>query len=122
MTRKPYTLPEQEIEILISGLMEHGDEETYNRMRDKTLSVIDKKDDLDEMLMDMYETMITRARESVVENEKDKELQNILYQLASILRILAHELYRTYIKNGKGRDNERFIRLASFNKDAPVTA
>lgn len=122
MTRESYIMPEEEIEILINGIIEHGDEETYSRMRDKTLFIIDKKDDVDEMLMDMHETVLIRAREVVVENEGNQELQKILYQLASILRILAHEIYRTYIRNGSSRDSERFLRLVSFNKDAPITA
>jgi hypothetical protein len=121
MTRKPYTLSEEEIEVLIDGIMKHGDEATYMQMKYKTLISMDKKDDLDEMLMDMHETILARARKSSTENKIDKELRKILYQLASMLRILAHEIYREYIKNGKSRDSERFLRLVSLNKDAPVT-
>ena len=120
MIRKPYVLKEEEISTLVHGMMTHGDEETYVRMRDKSLVSMQQIDDMDEMLMDMHETMLKRAREAEIENDQDKQVKQILYQLASMLRILAHDINREYRKRGKEKDGERFLRLVSFNKDAPA--
>jgi len=120
MTRKPYVLKEEEISTLIHGMMTHGDEETYARMRDKSLVAMRNIEDMDEMLMDMHETMLHRARETKDEEKADKELKQILYQLASMFRILAHYINREYRTLGKEKRGERFLKLVSFNKDVPA--
>jgi len=120
MTRKPYILKEEEIDTLVQGISEHGDEETYIKMRDKSLIAMSGTDDVDEMLMDMYETMLARSRSASDEDETGKELKKILYQLTSMFRILAHDINREYRKLGKERNGERFLRLVSYNKEATV--
>jgi len=120
MTRKPYILKEEEIDTLVQGIVEHGDEETYAKMRDKSLVAMRNVKDMDEMLIDMYETMLERARSANDEDQTDKELKKILYQLASMFRILAHDINREYRKLGQERNGERFLRLVSYNKEATV--
>lgn len=105
MSRNPYILTEGEIKVLFKGLVEYGEDETYGRMRDKVITAMLMEDDIDDMLMDMHDTILKRARQS-----KDEE-QKVFYRLAVILRKLAHEIYYTYIKAGKKRNNERFLRL-----------
>lgn len=120
MTRKPYILKEEEINTLVRGIVDHGDEETYSRMRDKSLVAMKSDDDVDEMLMDMHETMLNRAR-GVGDGPEYTEVKKTLYQLASMLRILAHYINKEYRASGKKKSGERFLKLASYNKDAPVT-
>ena len=121
MSRKPYIMKSEEIQTLIAGLLSYGPEETYNKMRAKALFSIDQKDDIDEMFLDMSETLLKKGREEL-ENETDENpsLASIYYTLSSILRKLAHEIYIKYIKQGKTRSSNRFIRLISYNKDAPL--
>jgi len=111
MTRTPYILKEEELEILLNGITTRGADETYKAMKNRTFMAIQQIDDADEILMDQYDTVLKKARNLNVENEDSEKLQKILYHLASILRILAHEIYREYLKAGKERDNERFLRL-----------
>ena len=120
MTRKPYMLKEEEIEVLVSGMMEHGVQATYDRMFDRAIKTMKVTDDMDEMLMDMHDTVLIRARDFVVENDNDKELRKTLYQLANMLRTLGHEVYYKYIKAGKERDNDRFLRLVVSNAEVPT--
>ncbi len=119
MERKPYVLKNDEIETLIKGIMEYGDEETYARMLNKSLVTMQNIEDMDEMLMDMYETMLEKARSTKDEDKSSKELRLIYYQLASMFRILAHQIQREYIKKGQNKQGERFLRLVSYNKDIP---
>lgn len=123
MTHKPYIMKIEEIQVLVAGLVSHGANDTYNRMKAKSILSMDQKDDIDEMLLDMSETMLQKGREdlgSVVEREGEPTVSSIYYSLAFMLRKLAHEIYRLYIKKGKKRDSNRFIRLVSYNENAPL--
>lgn len=107
MIRKPYTLKEEELKHLVDGIKNHGVEETQEQMRQRVLLAMAYDPNMDESLMDMYDSVLKRARSPVV-GEEDKK---ILYTLSSMLRILAHEAHRTYIKAGKEKDNTRFLHL-----------
>ena len=75
------------------------------------------------MLLDMSETILQKGREDLdsgVKQEGELTVSNIYYSLAFMLRRLAHEIYRLYIKKGKKRDSNRFIRLVSYNENAPL--
>lgn len=109
--RTPYILKEQEMEMLLNGMAKYGADKTYEVMKKRSLASMEDVTDTDEVLMDQYESVLKRARELTVESDDDKELQNSLYQLSSLLRVLAHEVYREYLKIDKERDNERFLRL-----------
>lgn len=118
MSRKKYVLKTEEIEALLRGMVENGPDETYKRMKEKALASIEKMKDLDEMFMDMSEDFLDRARIEPGEDENGKQLKDTFYILNSMLRILAHEVNKIYIKNGKEKIGNRFIRLVSNNKEA----
>lgn len=115
--RKPYILKRQEVEHLLMGLTTHGRDETHTRMMAKATEAMKKDEFLDEKFMDMYDTLLKRARHLEPSDEDEKKLQEAYYTLASMLRNIAHRVYYTYIKQGKARDleNERFLRLVVNN-------
>jgi hypothetical protein len=107
----------EEIQILVIGLIDNGPEETYNKMRAKAFMSIDTRSDVDEMFLDMSEILSKKAKEEVDnDNDDNPSLANIYSTLSFMLRRLAHEVYRKYIKMGDKRNNERFLRLASYNE------
>ena len=117
--RTPYVLQEAEVQTLLHGIINHGPKETYDKMKEKAITAMSNDVYVDEMFLDMYETILKRARE-LHQNEKDSdegELQLVLYQLSSMLRTIAHDVYRMYIKKGKNKNSPKFLRLISFNKD-----
>ena len=111
MTRKPYILKEEEIEILLNGIIEFGIDETYERMKYRALAGMKQSADVDEILMDQADTVLKRARNLSTDDESGAELLKSLYQLSAMLRMLAHEIYREYLKTDQERDNKRFLRL-----------
>lgn len=125
MNHKPYIMKVEEIEILITSMIANGPEETYAKMRARAFIAMDKKDDIDEMFLDMSEVFLKRGRDELNASLEDNDdgailLINIHYSLAFMLRRLSHEVYRKYLKKGKQRDTNRFIRLVSYNKEAPL--
>ena len=110
-THTPYILKEDELEILLDGIVTRGVDETYEAMKARSLGAAQKIPDADEILMDQADTVLKRARNLEIKNEEDEELLKTLYKLHGVLRILSHEIYREYLKTDKERDNERFIRL-----------
>lgn len=109
-------LKKEELESLFIGINTLGPIKTYNTIKDKALLLIDKKDSVDEDMLDMSEAILKMVRED--EDMEDKK-KAIYYLAASMLRKLAHELRITYIKKGKTTNSkdDRFIRLVSYNKD-----
>jgi len=119
MNRTPYIMKEEEIQALIAGFIKYGPEDVYIKMKTKALFVMDKIDDLDEEFLDRANLLLIRGKKELYNNSEDS-LKNIYYTLAFMLRKLAHEIYRKYIKNGRLRDNDRFLRIVSNNKEAPL--
>ena len=113
--RTPYILQEAEIQTLLHGMANYGLKETYNRMKEKAIGAMSNDDYVDEMFLDMYETILKQARELNQEEKDERELQLILYQLSSMLRTIAHDIYRMYLK--KEKNSPRFLKLISFDKD-----
>lgn len=109
--RTPYTLKENELEMLLNGMTKYGADKTFDVMKKRSLASMEDTKDSDEILMDQYETVLKRARGLSIENEEDEQLQKSLYQLSSLLRVLAHDIYREYLKTDKERNNKRFLRL-----------
>ena len=124
MVRKSYIMKVGEIQTLIAGLVTHGPENIYTQIKAKALFAMEEKNDIDEMFLDMSETLLRKGREELEsedsEDSEDASIANIYYTLSYILRKVAHEVYVKYIKKGETRDNDRFIRLVSNNKDAPL--
>jgi len=118
--RDVYILKVDEIKSLVSGLISHGPGQTYEQMRRRAIQAMGKSDDIDEVFLDMYESMIKRARSIKVEDDEDKQRQIFYYTIAHMLRRLAHEINRVYLKLGKKRYSKRFIRLASYNPESPT--
>lgn len=118
--RKPYVLRSSEVEILLSGLTTHGHEETYKRMRDKAFMSMSSREDMDEVFLDMYEGMIKKARALDVSSEEEALLAQDMYAIASMMRNVAHQVYRAYTRAGEERDNDRFLRLVVDNNTIPV--
>ena len=117
MVRSPYIMKVEEIQILVTGLLEHGPEETYNKMRAKAFLSMDAKNDVDETFLDMSETLSRKAKEELDnDSDEDPSLSNIYSTLSFMLKRLAHEVHRKYIKKGDKRDNSRFLRLISYNE------
>jgi hypothetical protein len=111
-------MKEEEVQILVSGFMENGPEETFNRMRAKAFISMDQKNDVDEIFLDMSETLSKKAKEEL--GNDNLLLFNIYNTLAFMLRRLAHEVYRKYIRMGEERDNSRFLRLVSCNESVSL--
>lgn len=101
----------------MSGMINLGEKETYAKMKERMLAAKEQNQEADEICMDMYESMLQRAR-SFVSDENDKSMLDIkqtLYQLASMLRTLAHEMHRLYSKKD---ESGRFLEIASNNTNA----
>ena len=115
---KKYVLSEEEIRSLLSGMANLGSQKTYEIMKERML--IMKKDtndaNIDGICMDMYDVMLIRAREfNYEEGDKEgQEIKQILFQIASMFRILAHELHRT--NKNKIINTDRFLELVSSNQ------
>lgn len=119
--RKPYILKAEEVDTLLKGLVSHGEEVTYERMRERAFNASQERPDMDDIFLDMYEGMIKRARHIDTGEEEDaKKLSGDLYTLASMMRNIAHQLYRAYNRAGMSRDNDRFLRLAVSNDSIPA--
>ena len=114
-------MKEEEIQVLIAGFITNGAEDTYNRMKAKSFMSMENKKDLDDMLLDMSETLYKRALEELSDIEKTENESNSLFNiyntLSFMLKRLAHEVFRKYNRMGDKRDNNRFLRLASYNKN-----
>jgi hypothetical protein len=116
MTQEQYALAEDEIRSLLSGVTYLGAHETYSKMKERMLSIKENFQNIDEMCMDMHGTMLDRARAFDCE-DSDKEGQIIkqtLFQIASMFRILAHELH--YSCKNKQKNTKRFLELISINQ------
>lgn len=119
MSHRPYKLSDKEVETLMAAMLSKSKEEVYGRMKDKAIGNLDRKQDLDEDFLDMSETILKRARELSTSDTEIIVVRDAYYSLHYMLRKLAHELNMTKIKNGSPPDNNRFIRLVSYNKNAP---
>jgi len=111
MNRTPYILKTDEIDTLLNGMITHGEEETYDKMRDKALFAMGKTKDIDELFMDMHEGMLKRARKY----DDTEEAKAVFYALSAMLRRIAHEVNRKYIRDGKEDSSPRFLRLVADN-------
>ena len=109
MTRAPYILKEEELTILVDGLILRGAQETYDAMFAKVEFAMQNDEYMDEMLMDMHETVLKKARALEEETDFDESFQDALYQVASLLRILAHDIHLRYAKIGKEKGHQRFL-------------
>jgi len=115
--RTPYILKNNEVNALLAGLAAHGASKTFEQMKGRATTAMEKSDDIDEMFLDMYDGMLKRARKT--DDKGEKELQSAYYLLTSMLWRLAHEIHFAYLKSGKQKDSTRFIHLVSNNPDAP---
>jgi hypothetical protein len=113
MTKK-YTISEEEVRSLLAGIVQLGPKETYIKMKERMLAAKEDIQNVDEMCMDMYDDMLIRARAFNYDDEEGKEIQIVLFQIASMLRVLAHELHRTY--KDKMINTKRFLELVSHNQ------
>jgi len=119
--RTKYVLAGNEIEALVSGLAHNGPDNMYELMKGKIAVMMVTSEEMDLMLMDMQETVLQLGREVNAEESAElKQLKDMYYILASMLRRLAHESQVVYIKNGKERNDERFLRLVHQDKEAPA--
>lgn len=117
MNHNKYIMKEEEIQILLTGLIVNGVEDTYDRMKAKALMMMDQKPDVDEILLDMSETLYKKVQNELTNENKDLSIINAYNTLSFILKRLAHKVYRKYNRKGEQRDNNRFLRLISCNKD-----
>lgn len=118
--RIKYVLSGSEVEALVAGLAHNGPSNMYELMKGKIAAMMVTSEEMDMVLMDMQETILQFGREIDAEESPEmKQLKDIYYILASMLRRLAHESHFAYIKNGKLREDDRFLRLVHDNKEAP---
>jgi len=111
--RTPYSISEDEIKKLISLFISAGEAKTYNITKSNLFFSINTFDDLDEKILDMSDSFLELGREEKKKSNEDLILSKTYYSLSYILRKIAHEIYRKYIRSGKERDNKRFLRLVS---------
>lgn len=119
MSHTKYIMKAEEVQVLITSFITYGPEETYNKMAYKALISIDQANDIDEVFLDMSETLSKKAKEEI--DNDDSSLLIIYRSLAFMLRRLAHKIYREYIRKGEKRNNSRFLRLISYNEKIPQT-
>lgn len=118
--RKKYKMRQEEISILVSGMISHGALEIYNIMKAKSFFSMDEKEDVDEMLIDMSETMLELGREHDNEIEDTIVSRNIFYTLSFILRKIGHEVNIKYNKSNTNRkSSDRFLKLVYINDEPP---
>lgn len=118
--RAPYIIKASEIESLLAGIMAHGIDKTYEQMKIRATQAMEKAEDIDEMFLDMYESMIDKARGLDETNEQENQLRLGYYALAAMLRRLAHEVHFAYLKLKKEKNSGRFLHLISDNPQAPT--
>jgi len=112
-----YDMNLNEVETLLLGLVQNGKDKMYQLMRDKAFGLIQKEDDIDIMFMDMYEYMLSLARENLDDN---MEVEKMYYTLSSILRKLAQESHLFYIQNNKASEDNRFLRTIKYIKNSNI--
>jgi len=110
---KTNTIREDELEPLIDGIVNFGFNETYAEMKTKIPSIIECVEDADEVLLNQSNVVLQKAR-SVC--PFDSEEGKILYKISFLLRKLAHEIHRIYIKLGKVKKHEGFLYLMDKEK------
>lgn len=116
--RVTYTIKEEEISSIMSALSSQGSIHTYEQMRNRAIIASDEESNIDEMLLDMHDGMVDRARR--LDDNIDKQLQLAYYTIASMLRFLAHEIHFIYKKRGIiGKENKRFLYVICNNSDIP---
>lgn len=115
--REKYVLADSEIETLIRGLIENGQDNMYELMKGKVASMALSSDVIDLILMDMHDTILDLGRAVADDTPDSVQVKSIYYTLASMLRKLSQDLYISYTKAGKPREDIRFLRLVSSNKD-----
>ncbi len=108
MASGKYILKEDELISLVNEVKNNGPEKTYDKLKEKINLVVDFDDNLDSMLMDMHDSVLQRAR---ICAEDDKNIDT-LYSITVILRRLAHQIHRAYIKRGKDKSNNNFLHVA----------
>ena len=94
----------EEIQTLVSGLILHKEDGLYSHMCAKALLLMSSLDDVDEMFLDMSDSALHYAREQDEGDARD------YYTVSFLLRRVAHQVYRKYIREGKQRESERFLR------------
>lgn len=112
MNRTPYKIKNEEIATLLDALDKHGYERTYQLMEHKALSTMESRNNIDEMFLDMADSLQRIVCNNIDLDQETIEAYDII---ASMLRRIAHRVYRRYINGGKWRDNSRFLRLVSIN-------
>jgi hypothetical protein len=115
--RKKYVIKKDEINSLVSNIISNGTDDTYTKMCAKIFLAIDDKVDLDEMLMDMADETLEKARKES-EKKNNEIITSAYYSLHFILRKLANQTYRKYIKKGIKKESTRFLNLIT-NESAP---
>lgn len=118
-TREKYIIKTKEVNSLLAGLVAHGPERTYEQMKLRATRAMEASDDVDEMFLDMAESMLKKARNTRVKKD-EQSTKPYFYTLASMLRRLAHEINRAYIRTNRKADSVRFIRLVFDNPEAPT--
>ena len=120
--RTKYVLADDEVDALISGLAHNGPDNMYELMKSKIAVMMVNSEEMDLVLMDMQETILQFGREvNAEESSETKQLKDMYYIMASMLCRLVHESQVVYIKSGKIRDDERFLRVVHDSKEAPTT-
>lgn len=115
--RVTYTIKEEEISSIMGALSSQGSMHTYEQMRNRAIIASDEESNIDEMLLDMYDGMVDRARR--LDDNTDKQLQMSYYTIASMLRFLAHEIHFIYKKRGIVKESKRFLYVICNNSDIP---
>ncbi len=106
-------MDQQEIQTLITGISQQGAQKLYDLIKTNGMAMMATQYNLDETIMDRYENFLELAR-----TNEDETTRNIYYSLASLMRKLAEEIHRMYIKQGHKKEGSRFLRLIK-NDQAP---
>ena len=119
--RDTYIMTDEEVFTLTSGVFATGIESVINKMKARAIFSMKFQKDLDEMLLDMSETLLQKGK-AIVDIEKSdnpgRSMVSVYYTLARSLRKLAHDVHRMY--QGQKRENmsDRFLEII-YNPEAP---
>ena len=119
--RNTYVMTDEEVFALTSGVFATSVESVMNKMKAKVIFSIKFQNDLDEMLLDMSDTLFQKGR-AIMDIEKSdnpgRSMTSLYYTLAGVLRKLAHDIHRMYKRQGRESMSDRFLEIID-NPSAP---
>lgn len=97
-------ITKQEIEILITGLDQNGEDRLFDLLLLKAIALL-PSGNVDDTFLDAAYSLLAAARK-----QQDSALAKKYYKISFMIKRIAHKMYRSYKKGGTPRNDERFLR------------